>query len=177
MPLKTDITLWILIGLPGSGKSTFAKCFSSGAPPLQLISTDQIRGDLFGDESTQGPWPPIWKHVTQEFQQVVFRVHQGTLAGAIYDATNAQRRGRRAVIQAARQAGFNRLLAIWLDMPITVCLDRNQRRSRQVPKDVIQAMARKLTGAPPHCDEGFDAVYRIHPTETILGQKLVWANK
>lgn len=164
MTRKTDVTLWLLIGLPGSGKSTWAEQFRAAEPPLQLISTDAIRRELFGDEATQGPWLAIWRRVVESFQQAVVQTQQQAFAGAVYDATNAQRRGRRTVMEAARQAGFNRLQAVWFDVPTAVCLERNRQRSRQVPVDVIETMARQLAGAPPHYEEGFEAVYRIGST-------------
>lgn len=151
----------MLIGLPGSGKSTWARHFNQVGDPLHLIATDSIRAELFGNEATQGPWIQVWDRVLQQFRQCVSQTQQGYLAGAIYDATNTQRRGRRKVITIAREIGFTHISAIWFDVPIALCLIRNQRRSRQVPTDVIHSMARSLAGAPPHCDEGFDAVYRL----------------
>jgi predicted kinase len=161
MTPQPDIPLWIMIGLPGSGKSTWAARFSRNTPPLALIATDQIRQALFGEEAIQGPWMCVWTRVTHDLQQAVWQTRQDLLAGAIYDATNTQRQDRQIVLQTARRLGFTRLMAVWCDSPLAICLDRNQRRSRHVPEAVIQTMARQLAGAPPHCDEGFDAVYRL----------------
>ncbi|MGD1941737.1 MAG: AAA family ATPase [Leptolyngbyaceae cyanobacterium] len=161
MAPPAEIPLWLLIGLPGSGKSTWANQFHQSAPSLVVISTDQIRAQLFGHAATQGPWLQVWHRVTEQLQETVEHTRQGHVTGAIYDATNMQRQGRRTVIQAARAAGFTRLLAVWFDLPTPLCLHRNEQRSRQVPPDVIETMARQLAGAPPHCDEGFDALYRL----------------
>lgn len=160
MTLK-PVTLWILIGLPGSGKSTWAEQFSQSSPPMQLISTDQIRRLLFGHEATQGPWLKVWQHVVQQMQYSVAEMHLHNLSGAIYDATNVQRRGRRKVIQTARAIGFTRITAVWFDVPIPLCLQRNAQRSRQVPPEVVRAMSLQLAGAPPDWREGFEAVYRL----------------
>jgi len=163
MPTAPDFPLWVLIGLPGSGKSTWASYFQQANAPIALISTDQIRQELFGNEATQGPWLQVWATVVERWQQAAQQTQTGQLRGAIYDATNAQRRHRRTVIQQARSSGFTRLLAVWVDVPLSICLERNQQRSRQVPSEVIHTMARQIDGAPPHCDEGFDAVYRLGP--------------
>jgi predicted kinase len=48
--------LILLIGLPGSGKSTLAKQLLAECPQMALISTDAIRGQLFGSQAVQGPW-------------------------------------------------------------------------------------------------------------------------
>lgn len=159
-----EVPLWLLIGLPGSGKSTWAEYFSRGEPPLKLIATDQIRGQLFGDEAIQGAWFLVWNQVVGQLQQAALQTKDGRLGGAIYDATNTRRRGRRDVINTVRDAGFSKILAVWFDTPIALCLQRNQQRSRQVPPDVIHTMARQLAGAPPHVDEGFEALYRICPS-------------
>ena len=61
--------LILLIGLPGSGKSTLAKQLLAECPQMQLISTDAIRGQLFGSEAIQGPWPLIWRELERQLQQ------------------------------------------------------------------------------------------------------------
>ncbi|WP_204138347.1 AAA family ATPase [Halomicronema sp. CCY15110] len=161
MPASIDIPLWLLIGLPDSGKSTWARHFRQADPAIAYISTDQIRGELFGDEATQGPWPQVWECVGQKMRGAAQQTQQGQLSGALYDATNVQRRGRRRVIQTAQSLGFTRLLAVWFDVSLAECLKRNQGRSRQVPPEIIETMSRQLAGAPPHPKEGFAAVYRL----------------
>ncbi|MBE7383028.1 MAG: AAA family ATPase [Leptolyngbya sp. SIO1E4] len=157
----SDVPLWILIGLPGSGKSTWAERFVQGDLPLLMISTDQIRAQLYGDAATQGAWPQIWQRVQQRFRYGAIETQQGKVGGVLYDATNTRRRWRREIIQTAREIGYNRVLALWFDIPLACCVQRNHLRSRQVPLEVIHTMSRQLAGAPPHCDEGFDAVFQI----------------
>ncbi|NEP91214.1 MAG: AAA family ATPase [Okeania sp. SIO2C2] len=148
--------LIILIGLPASGKSTLARKIVTRYPQCQLISTDAIRAQLFGDEAIQGPWLQVWQQVQQKFYQAV---RQTSLA--IYDATNAQRRQRRQVIDLAKESGFTHLTGLWLDKSLELCLTRNQQRQRQVPEEVIMKMYRQLTDAPPSCEEGLDILKRI----------------
>lgn len=157
------IPLWVLIGLPGSGKSTWADFFMGFDPPYGLIATDRIRAQLYGNEAIQGNWGVIWAEVTAQFDCHVERIRAGTWGGSLYDATNTRRRDRRLVIQTARQAGFNTIFGMWLDVPLATCLARNQSRSRQVPPVVIERMARQLTGAPPHWREGFTGLFRYNP--------------
>lgn len=147
--------LVLLIGLPGSGKSSLAQRLLVRHPHWLLISTDTIRGKLFGDEAVQGPWLQVWAQVQQQFQQAV-RAEKT----AIYDATNTQRRHRREVIVSAREAGFKRILGVWLDTALELCLQRNQQRYRQVPPEIILQMHRQLLGAPPSCQEGLDHLIR-----------------
>lgn len=152
----SPIPLTLLIGLPGSGKSTWAAKLQQEGPDRILISTDAIRAQLFGDEAIQGPWVLIQQELQRQMQQAVQAIRQEQAKDAIYDATHAVRRQRRQAIAQARAIGFTQINGIWLDPPLQVCLDRNQRRDRQVPDVIIQRMYRRLTGAPPSLNDGFD---------------------
>lgn len=124
-----------------------------------LISTDAIRAQLFGDEATQGSWIRIWLEVRSQFQQAVHAIAANELEFAIYDATNAVRKQRRAAIALARKLGFTQITGIWVNPAINLCLDRNRGRARQVPEEVIDRMSRRLYGAPPSLAEGLDSLY------------------
>jgi predicted kinase len=150
-----DLPLTLMIGLPGSGKSTLAAQLAQETPQL-VISTDQIREQLFGDESIQGDWHLIQREVQRQFRQAIGAILQGKLQGAIYDATNVRRRDRRRFLLQIRAIGFTHITGLWLDTPLALCLERNQNRSRQVPPEVILRMHRQLAGAPPSLEEGFD---------------------
>lgn len=150
------VKLILLVGLPGSGKSSLAEQLLAADPKLRLISTDAIRKQLFGDEAIQGSWLLIWRQVQRQFQQSVMQISQGVVRAAIYDATNAQRRNRRDAIALARATGFTKIIGLWVDTPIELCLARNRRRTRQVPEEVIFRMHRCLRDAPPSLNEGFN---------------------
>ncbi|MBK1986595.1 AAA family ATPase [Sphaerospermopsis aphanizomenoides BCCUSP55] len=145
--------LLLLIGLPGSGKSTLAKQLLTECPQMQLISTDAIRGQLFGSQATQGPWFLIWQQVETQFKQA-------TIASipTIFDATNAQRKHRREIIELARDCGFTHITGLWVKTPVWLCLARNKKRTRQVPDEVILRMHRQLRDAPPSIQEGLDDI-------------------
>jgi predicted kinase len=145
--------LLLLIGLPGSGKSTLAKQLLTECPQMQLISTDAIRGQLFGCQATQGPWPLIWREIETQFQQATTAE-----IPTIFDATNAQRRHRRDIIELARELGFTHITGLWVKTPVWLCLARNKKRERQVPEDVILRMHRQLRDAPPSLEDGLDEI-------------------
>jgi predicted kinase len=157
----TDIPLILLIGLPGSGKSTWAAQFVAQRPGYRWVSTDDIRQRLYGDAAEQGDWLQIWQAVVQDWQTSADAVAQGLLQGVVYDATNVRRRYRRSAIAIARQCGFTHLTAHWFDLPLEVCLQRNRQRSRQVPEEIVLRMHRQLMGAPPTLAEGFDQLVRL----------------
>jgi predicted kinase len=148
--------LILLIGLPGSGKSTLAKKLLTECPQMPLISTDTIRGQLFGSQAVQGSWLLIWREIKRQLQQAI-----STENTAIFDATNAQRRHRREVIALARDLGFTHITGIWVDTPVWLCLARNKKRSRQVPEEIILRMHRQLRDATPSLEEGLDRLIRL----------------
>jgi predicted kinase len=143
----------ILIGVPGSGKSTLVKELvrSASSVQTQVISPDQIRANLYGSASEQGQWHEIWAEVQQEFSQASNSQHS-----VIYDATNYKLQYRQEAIALARSHDFKPITGLWLNVPLWICLDRNQRRDRQVPEEVIIEMYRCLALNPPNLQDGFD---------------------
>ena len=158
------IPLVILIGLPGSGKSTIAHRWQMREPGRYIISTDDIRQELFGNAATQGPWPAIWREVCNRWERAIAAIRRGEQQAVLFDATHANRRDRRRTIETAQQLGFTTIDGYWLDIPLETCVGRNRQRSRQVPEFVIRRMNQQLQGQPPHVNEGFDHVYTVIPT-------------
>ncbi|HEY9647870.1 MAG TPA: ATP-binding protein, partial [Chroococcidiopsis sp.] len=114
----------MLIGLPGSGKSTLTRQLLDHQPRQIIVSTDAIRAQLFGDEAIQGPWPLVWQELQRQLTRAIADIQAGHCLGVIYDATNAVRRNRRAVLDLARSLGFSPIVALWLDLPLAVCQTR-----------------------------------------------------
>ena len=85
----------------------------------------------------------------------------GQALEAIYDATNVVRRDRRRAIALARAHGFTTIIAVWLNTPLEICLQRNQQRDRQVPAIVILQMHRRLMSAPPALADGCDRLIEM----------------
>lgn len=160
------ISLVMLIGLPGSGKSFVAQQLQCHYPGSPLIATDQIRAQLFGDEAIQGTWLRVWREVESQFRSAVTQIQQQHSPLAIYDATNVVRRQRKDAIQLARITGFNHLTGYWLDPPLETCLQRNRQRHRRVPEAIIWKMHRQLTDAPPSLTDGLDRL--IHTLNPVL---------
>ncbi|ERN42765.1 putative kinase [Rubidibacter lacunae KORDI 51-2] len=152
------IPLILLIGLPGSGKSTFARAVATDFPDTQIVSTDAIRADLYGNAAIQGSWLHVWKHAEVRLCRAVESIRRGHCPGAIYDATNVVRRHRRDAIACARACGFTRITGVFLDLPLPMCLQHNDRRDRVVPTEVMLGMDRKLRAAPPSHSDGLDAL-------------------
>jgi predicted kinase len=144
----------ILIGVPGSGKSKLAMEMMRGNPAsTQLISPDLIRQKLYGSASIQGAWGEIRAQIKQDFTNAAT-----SQLSVIYDATNYKREYRQEVIALCREHGFGPITGLWLDVPLWLCLIRNQHRNCPVPDDVIIEMHTCLSRTPPHLSDGFDSL-------------------
>lgn len=124
--------LWIVSGIPGSGKSTWISTFITTAPsPIVIVSTDDLRAELLGNATEQGANHKIFKIAHS-------RVRSALRAGksVVFDATNLLKAHRSPVWRIGRACGA-RSIAVVLATPLSEALRRNQARSRQVPEAVI----------------------------------------
>jgi predicted kinase len=71
------------------------------------------------------------------------------------DATNLSPKERRHWIKMAQDFGYE-AHAVYFEVPLEICMERNQKRNRIVPADVMQRMSAKLKA--PTFDEGFSKI-------------------
>ncbi len=136
----------LTIGLPGSGKTTWYK--RRGVTPL---SSDLLRTLLFDDITDQ------------RYQGLVFSTLRSLLRARLIakmpwnyvDATNLSPHERRQWIKMAKSFGYE-VQAVFFDVPLAVCMERNSKRDRVVTDEVMQKMAERLR--PPTFKEGFEKI-------------------
>lgn len=163
----TDLSLVVLVGASGSGKSTFArKHFKS----TEVISSDFCRGlvaDDENDQSASGDAFDVLHHIAGK------RLAAGRLT--VVDATNVQSESRRRLIQLARQHDVLPI-AIVLDVPEEVCLARNAARPDRadMPRHVVQRHRRELRRSLRGLErEGFRKVHILHSVEEADSAEIV----
>jgi predicted kinase len=136
----------ILVGLPGSGKSTYLERLG-----VTALSSDAIRLLLADDVTDQTIHGRVFSTLRYLLRQ---RLAVGRPVTYV-DATHLTPRERLPYMKIAQKYRC-RIEAIFFDVPLEVCLDRNRVRARVVPEDAMRAMAAKLV--PPSVDEGFSRV-------------------
>lgn len=145
--------LLMMIGLPGSGKSTYAKEIAADPEGLHpvILSSDELRKELFGDDEDQS-------HNAQVFDELHKRVMENLKNGVsvIYDATNIDKKRRVSFLQSIQKIDCIKT-AVAVMTPYDVCVKRCKNRDRKVPEYVIRRML--MNYAPPHIHEGFDYVH------------------
>jgi predicted kinase len=137
------VRIVILVGLPGSGKSTWA-----AQQGWNALSSDAIRIALADDISNQSIHGRVFATLRYLLRQ---RLAIGRPVTCI-DATHLTRAERKPYIEIARWHRCE-IEAVHFDVPLAVCLERNRARERKVPEDALIAMAAKLE--PPALEEGF----------------------
>ncbi|MET8401576.1 polynucleotide kinase-phosphatase [Streptomyces sp900116325] len=155
----TDLSLVVLVGASGSGKSTFAHRHFK---PTEIISSDFCRGlvaDDENDQSASGDAFDVLHYIAGK------RLAAGRLT--VVDATNVQAESRKQLVQLARSHDVLPI-AIVLDLPEEVCQARNATRPDRagMPRHVVQRHRRELRRSLRGLErEGFRKVHVLHTEE------------
>ncbi|MFJ2393368.1 polynucleotide kinase-phosphatase [Streptomyces sp. NPDC087843] len=162
----TDLSLVVLIGASGSGKSTFARRHFK---PTEVISSDFCRGLVADDENDQSA-------SGDAFDVLHYIAGKRLAAGrrTVVDATNVQQESRRQLIELARKHDVLPI-AIVLDVPEEVCAGRNAFRTDRadMPRRVVQRHIRELRRSLRSLErEGFRKVHVLRGEAEIEGAEI-----
>ncbi|MDA3627229.1 polynucleotide kinase-phosphatase [Saccharopolyspora sp. WRP15-2] len=155
-----DMSLVVLIGASGSGKSTFARTHFA---PTQVLSSDFFRGLVADDENDQSA-------SADAFDALHYVAGKRLAAGrmTVIDATNVQRSARSTLVGLAKE--HNVLpVAIVLDVPGSVCQERNaERPDRDFGPHVVRKQRADLRGSLKSLQrEGFRRVHVLRSVEDV----------
>ena len=169
-----ELSFVVLIGVSGSGKSTFAR---KHFRPTEILSSDWCRGLVSDDENNQAASPDA-------FEVLHFIARKRLAAGklTVVDATNVQPESRKDLVAIARE--FHCLpVALVLDVPERVAHERNKARpDRAFGPHVIRQQAQQLHRALRGLErEGFRHVHVLRSLEEIETVEIVreplWNNR
>lgn len=163
----TDLSLVVLIGATGSGKSTFARKHFKAT---EVLSSDYCRGLVADDENDQSA-------SKDAFEALHYIAGKRLAAGrlTVVDATSVQADARRQLVQLAREHDVLPI-AIVLDLPEQVCAERNAARPDRagLPRAVIQRHRRDLRRSLRGLErEGFRKVHVLRTVEEAESAEVV----
>jgi predicted kinase len=149
-------TLYLAVGLPGSGKSTYAKNFIKDKH-IEYLSSDSLRAVYGKNEEDQSVTPIVFGHIKKKVDEFL---KDGK--NVLVDATNVNRRERSDYINSAKKYGA-KVVALVFKMDRAGLIARNQKRGQEggrvVPTNIIDRMLMKYED--PSFDEGIDVIINV----------------
>jgi protein phosphatase len=152
--------LVVLIGIAASGKSTFARAHFA---PTEVLSSDALRAMIADSPSAQGSTDDAFDLL---HRVLAMRLRRGRLT--VVDATNVEDWVRAELVAIARHH-HRPAVAIVIDVPLPVALERNATRAApRPPPGAIRRQHRWLADSLPSlAREGFAAVHHLRSPEEI----------
>lgn len=137
-------TLYLMVGIPGSGKSTYAIKFMDNRKGWVYISRDEIRFSILGPEE---------EYFAKEdwvFRMFIHKINDAidddNIFNIIIDATHLNTASRMKVLNRINTNNCN-VVPIIITTSLEDCIERNNLRSgrARVPESVIRNMFRSMT--------------------------------
>jgi protein phosphatase len=163
-----ELSLVLLMGTSGAGKSTFARKHFRAS---EVLSSDYCRYLVSDDENNQAATADAF-----ELLRFIAAKRLGRARLTVVDATNVQPHARKPLLDLARK--YNAApIAIVLNVPLSVSLERNQiRTDRTLPQQAIENQWEELQRSIECLElEGFHPIYRLDTLEQIEAAAIVRA--
>lgn len=127
-PVEPAGSLYLPVGVPGSGKSTW---IAENLPQARLISMDEMRERLTGNRADQSRNPEVYRRCRSELARAL-------RAGetVVWDAQNHTWSSRQGLLALARETHAY-VVTVYFDIPLALALQRNTGRQAVVPEAVI----------------------------------------
>ena len=154
-------TMYLMVGISGAGKTTWARTRMAGA---EYFGSDGIRMELFGRELTLKGYRRVHRIMNQRMRAAL---EQGR--AVVVDSVHLSRRARRRVLRAVPEGV--RCVAVWIDTGVMQAIRNDACRQRHVPFFAIALMRPRLV--EPKQEEGFHEIWRI-PWEERAGCAAGW---
>jgi len=162
-------TVYFLVGIQGSGKTTWARANAERLRAV-ILASDDVRNELEaqGIDAT-GKGDLVFGIVEERLGRLL---DEGK--DVIVDATHARLKWREKEVAIARQRGAQ-VIAVWLAVPLDVCLARNRQKpggpwgDRVVPKETLLGVARGFE--KPTVGE-FDEVWKVSTDAAADGDRM-----
>lgn len=150
--------LYLMVGIPGSGKSWYAKGFLANHENTVYISRDSIRFK-FLEENDE-----YFSRENAVFNSFVslIKEHLYSNENVIADATHLNRRSRMKVLDNLDLSKI-KICMVYMDVPLDICLERNSKREghAKVPPVIIKNMYKNLTYPDKKEREYYDTIITI----------------
>lgn len=152
-------TIYLGIGLPGSGKTKYLKGFA--AKHGYAYFSKASMQDIMPSGST---YQIIWQEINHQIDKEL-----GQDRAVVVDIANTNKTQRRRIVHqySSRNA---RIVGIWLDTPLTQCLANLKHKKSPIPKKMLLKMKVELDRDPPCEADGFDTVIRVTEPKTFTGE-------
>ena len=162
----SKLNFTMMVGLVGSGKSTYAKQLAEETNAI-ICSSDAIREELCGDENSQDNNEEVFKILHSRIKE---SLKNGK--NVIYDATNINSKRRRAFLSELRKIPCVKKCVI-MATPFEMCCIQNRSRDRVVPYEVIERMYKNWN--TPHWFEGWNVIEIKFPDDFEISNVIgIW---
>lgn len=136
--------LYVLCGIPGSGKTTYAQRLANELGATLYSYDEQPDANRLG--KLVSSHMEMWRHITNDLRN-------GKVV--VCDDINTTKRQRLEVLSAFNNIECKKVLIV-MNTPLNVCIERNENRPNRLPKCTITAINK--TYEAPSLDEGWDQI-------------------